>query len=122
MSFVVFCLVLTMELISHYITSLTNAAIDFVVSNVSPHVIAFHPHIRTPNPKPKVKSKGVPLHAMEAHGGRGGIAPTHTQPWHYMGVSGQRHAPAALYPRGKDPRYPLDRRLGGPQSRSGRRG
>jgi len=22
-----------------------------------------------------------------------------------MGVSGQRHAPAALYPRGKDPRY-----------------
>jgi hypothetical protein len=32
-----------------------------------------------------------------------------------MGVSGQRHAPAALYPRGKDPRYPLDRRLGGPQ-------
>jgi len=38
------------------------------------------------------------------------------------GVSGQRHAPAALYPRGKDPRYPLDRRLGGPQSRSGHRG
>jgi hypothetical protein len=25
-----------------------------------------------------------------------------------MGVSGQRHAPAALYPRGKDPRYPLE--------------
>jgi hypothetical protein len=24
------------------------------------------------------KSKVVPLHAMEAHGGRGGIAPTHT--------------------------------------------
>jgi hypothetical protein len=23
------------------------------------------------------KSKAVPLHAMEAHGGRGGIAPTH---------------------------------------------
>jgi hypothetical protein len=39
-----------------------------------------------------------------------------------MGVSGQRHAPAALYPRGKDPRYPLYRRLGGPQSRSGHRG
>jgi hypothetical protein len=30
-----------------------------------------------------------------------------------MGVSGQPHAPAALYPRGKNPRYPLDRRLGG---------
>jgi hypothetical protein len=27
-----------------------------------------------------------------------------------------------LYPRGKSPRYPLDRGLGGPQSRSGRRG
>jgi hypothetical protein len=38
------------------------------------------------------------------------------------GVSGQHHAPAALYPRGKDPRYPLYRRLGGPQSRSGHRG
>jgi hypothetical protein len=25
-----------------------------------------------------------------------------------------------LYPRGKRPRYPFDRRLGGPQSRSGR--
>jgi hypothetical protein len=38
-----------------------------------------------------------------------------------MGFSGQRYAPAALYPRGKDPRYPLYRRLGGPQSRSGQR-
>jgi hypothetical protein len=28
-----------------------------------------------------------------------------------MGVSFQRHAPAALYPQGKDPRYPLDRRV-----------
>jgi hypothetical protein len=70
----------------------------------------------------KKKSKAVPLHAMEAHGGRGGIAPTHTKPRHQMGVSGQRHAPAALYPRRKDPQYPLDRRLVGPQSRSGRRG
>jgi hypothetical protein len=26
----------------------------------------------------KRKGKGVPLHAMEAHWGRGGIAPTHT--------------------------------------------
>jgi hypothetical protein len=30
-------------------------------------------------------------------------------------VSGQRHAPAALYPRTKDPRYSLDKRLSGPQ-------
>jgi hypothetical protein len=33
-----------------------------------------------------------------------------------MGVSGQRHALAVLYPRGKDPRYPLDRRLVGPRA------
>jgi hypothetical protein len=26
----------------------------------------------------KKNAKDVPLHAMEAHGGRGGIAPTHT--------------------------------------------
>jgi hypothetical protein len=38
------------------------------------------------------------------------------------GVSGQRQVLAALYPRGKDPRYPLGRRMGGPQSRSGHRG
>jgi hypothetical protein len=30
--------------------------------------------------------------------------------------------PRPLYPRGKSPPYALDRRLGGPQSRSGRRG
>jgi hypothetical protein len=28
-----------------------------------------------------------------------------------MGVSGQRHAPAALYPRVKDSRYPMDHNL-----------
>jgi hypothetical protein len=38
------------------------------------------------------------------------------------GVSGQCHVPAAFYPREKDPRYPLDMMLGGPQSRSGQRG
>jgi hypothetical protein len=40
-----------------------------------------------------------------------------------MGANGQRHAPAALYRRGggEDPQYPLDRRLGGPQTRSGHR-
>jgi hypothetical protein len=36
-----------------------------------------------------------------------------------MEVSGQLHAPAALPPE-KSPRYPFYRRLGGPQSRSGR--
>jgi hypothetical protein len=30
----------------------------------------------------KKKGKPVPLHAMEALGGRGGIAPTHSRPRH----------------------------------------
>jgi hypothetical protein len=38
-----------------------------------------------------------------------------------MEVSGQLHAPAAL-PPGKEPWYPLHRKLGGSQSRSGRGG
>jgi hypothetical protein len=38
-----------------------------------------------------------------------------------MEVSGRLHASASL-PTGEDPWYPLDRRLGGPQSRSGRGG
>jgi hypothetical protein len=38
-----------------------------------------------------------------------------------MDVSSQFHAPAAL-PSRKEPWYPLDRRLGGPHSRSGRGG
>ena len=36
-----------------------------------------------------------------------------------MGVGGQLHAPATLLPR-QETRYPLYRRLGGPQGRSGR--
>jgi hypothetical protein len=35
-----------------------------------------------------------------------------------MEVSGQVHAPAAL-PLGKESRYPFDRKLNGPHSRSG---
>jgi hypothetical protein len=38
-----------------------------------------------------------------------------------MEVSGQLHAPTAL-PQGKEPLVSMDRRLGGPQSRSGRGG
>jgi hypothetical protein len=50
---------------------------------------------------PEIKGKAIPLHALEALGGRGGIAPTHSRPRHYMGVSGQRQAPAALLPLGE---------------------
>jgi hypothetical protein len=38
-----------------------------------------------------------------------------------MEMSGQLHNPV-FYHQGKSPCYPLDRRLGGPQSRSGRGG
>jgi hypothetical protein len=47
----------------------------------------------------------IPVHAIEAHWMIGGKAPTHSQPQHQMGVSGQHHATAELYHRGKDPRY-----------------
>ena len=46
------------------------------------------------------------------------IALLFLKPRRKKGVGGQRHAPAAL-PPGKTP-YPLYRRLGGPQGRSGR--
>jgi hypothetical protein len=39
-----------------------------------------------------------------------------------MEVSSQLHAPATLSPGYKAPSYPLNRRLGGPQSRYGRSG
>jgi hypothetical protein len=42
------------------------------------------------------KGKAVPQHTYGDAGGRGCIAPTHSRPRHSMGVSGQRHAPAAL--------------------------
>jgi hypothetical protein len=69
----------------------------------------------------KVKSKAVPQHTLEVQGER------RYSSYSFMtseldGMSGQRHAPATLYPRGKDLRYPLNRRLGGLQSRAGHRG
>jgi hypothetical protein len=44
--------------------------------------------------------------------------PRHGTSWRWM-IS---FTSLPLYPRGNSPRYLLDRRLGGPQSRSGRRG
>ena len=54
---------------------------------------------------------------MKAQRGSRCIALLFLQPQHAMAVGGQCHAPAAL-PPGKN-RYPLYRRLGGPQGRSG---
>jgi hypothetical protein len=42
-----------------------------------------------------LKAIAAPLHATKALGGES-IAPTHFRPWHYMEVSGQRHAPVVL--------------------------
>jgi hypothetical protein len=58
---------------------------------------------------------------MEAYWRSGGIAPQILDlctRWMWA-VS---FTPGPLYPQGKSPRYPLNRRLGGPQSRSGRGG
>jgi hypothetical protein len=49
---------------------------------------------------------------MEALGGRGDIAPTHSRPRHLMGVSGQCHALAALLPPGKGPPVPIVQEVG----------
>jgi hypothetical protein len=58
---------------------------------------------------------------METYWGSGGIAPRFLDlgtRWR-LAVS---FTPRSLYPQRKSPCYPLDRRLGGPQSRSGRGG
>jgi hypothetical protein len=44
--------------------------------------------------------------------------PMISSPAHYLQVSGQLHAPADL-PQGKSLRYLFDKRMGGPQDRSG---
>ena len=55
--------------------------------------------------------------AMKTQRGNRGISILFLEPQQWMGVSGQRHAPAALLV-GKT-RYPLNRRLVGSQDRSG---
>jgi hypothetical protein len=55
----------------------------------------------------QLKSKAIPLHAMDTFGGKGGIAPTHSQPRYQMRLSGQRHAPVELNLREKDPPVPI---------------
>jgi hypothetical protein len=46
------------------------------------------------------------------------MAPRILKPQHEVEVSGKLHVPADL-PPGKDHRYPLDRKVGGPQSLCG---
>jgi hypothetical protein len=49
---------------------------------------------------------------MEALGGRGDTAPTHSRPRHEMGVSGQRHAPGRALPPGKGAPVPIVQEAG----------
>jgi hypothetical protein len=60
-------------------------------------------------------------HAMKTYWRSGGIAPRIIDLGTGMEMIGQLHAPAALLP-GKEPRYPLGRRMGGPQNRCGHGG
>jgi hypothetical protein len=53
-----------------------------------------------PSKAAKMQSHNTP---MEAQGGKGCIDPTRSRPRHWMGMSDQRHAPAAFLSRGKDP-------------------
>jgi hypothetical protein len=58
----------------------------------------FHHLIMTDNLMLNIytEANAVPLHATEVFGWRGGVAPTHSRPQHYTGVSGQCHALATL--------------------------
>jgi hypothetical protein len=77
----------------------------FVINQLSPHQTSNSaPGVRAPQFGNVWYIVGIAIlqHTMAAHA-RGGIAPTHSLPWHWMGVSGQRHASAELYHWEKDP-------------------
>jgi hypothetical protein len=57
-------------------------------------------------------------HAMKTFWGSGSIAPRIL----FSDLGTRSFTPRPLYPQGKSSWYPVDRRLGGPQSRSGRGG
>jgi hypothetical protein len=54
-----------------------------------------------------IKSKSVPLHAMEALGGRGSTAPTHSRPRHSMVGELSASRPGRALPPGKGPPVPI---------------
>jgi hypothetical protein len=61
----------------------------------------------------KYKQVNLSRYAMEAPSGRGSIAPTRSWPRRLIGVSGQRHAPAELYPPPPQERTPGTHWTGG---------
>ena len=88
---------------------------------VCEHLIPSHKHTQkaiTSDVIGKGKGKVHPITGHEGPEGEQMYSSTLPSTSAQDGVGGQRHAPAAL-PPGKT-RYPLHRRLGGPQGRSGR--
>jgi hypothetical protein len=61
-------------------------------------------------------------YAMQMPRGRGSLSPTHFFTSALNRVSGEICPPAVLFTRGKDPQYPLDKKVDGPQRWSGHRG
>jgi hypothetical protein len=57
---------------------------DYLISEDTDYFFKFlcWVHVELRQMPQKAKGKAVPLHAMEALGGRGGIAPTHSRPRH----------------------------------------
>jgi hypothetical protein len=68
------------------------------------------------------KGKGIPLHAMKAPGGERRYSSYSFSTLAQDGGEWSASHPGRALPLGKDPWYPLDRRLGRPQNWSGRRG
>jgi hypothetical protein len=68
------------------------------------------------------QSKAVPLQATEVLGGERRYSFYSFLTSALDGGEWSASRPCRALPRGKDPRYPLYRRVGGPQSRSGHRG
>jgi hypothetical protein len=71
--------------------------------------------------KKKKKSKVVPVYTMKAYSGRRAIAQLIFNISTKTDLNGKIHAPATTPPppQKKKPRYPLNRMLGGRQSRLG---
>jgi hypothetical protein len=99
--------------------------------------LRFQSHIQLPNKTSQIYSSWLPLMPSEAGSLKKKVKLSRYTPWGERMYSSYSFLTSALdggewsasasrpgraLPPGKEPRYPLDRRLGGPQSRSGRRG
>jgi hypothetical protein len=58
------------------------------------------------------EGKAVPLHAMVALGGKGGIAPTHTKTSALDGGEWSASRPGRALPPGKGPQVPIEQEAG----------